>query len=151
VPYIQLIFGLEVTIRALGRRPFTPRGKWNVTICLAIVGSLLLINYLITLFLRPQSLCFASLFWFVQRWKEGCFALLLSIAVILLVCTAIIFTKLHRHARIDSTERITSSRMVYFLAVAVIANVRASAPFLKRAPPRGGLVFTSFANIWCRQ
>ncbi|TEA17548.1 hypothetical protein C8034_v012307 [Colletotrichum sidae] len=122
VPYIQLVFALEVAIRSLRKNPLPPRGKWNVTICLAIVGTFLLITYLVTLFVRPPNFCFASLFWFVQRWKEGCFVLLSFISAALLGSTLVIFFRLHNNARIESTERVAASRMVYFLAVAFIST-----------------------------
>jgi uncharacterized membrane protein len=126
VPFIQLVFGLEVTIRGLARKPFPKRGKWNVTICVAVVGTLLLVTFLYTHFQRPPNFCFASLFWFVQAYKSECFALLVGLAAILLGCMILVFFKLHRHAKIDSTERVSASRMVYFMAVAVISNVRKS-------------------------
>ncbi|KAF6836278.1 hypothetical protein CPLU01_03776 [Colletotrichum plurivorum] len=122
VPYIQLVFALEVAIRSLRRNPLPPRGKWNVTICLAIVGTFLLITYLVTLFVRPPNFCFASLFWFVQRWKEGCFVLLTLISVMLLGSMTVIFWRLHNNARIENAERVAASRMVYFLAIAFIST-----------------------------
>ncbi|KAI0848668.1 hypothetical protein F5Y00DRAFT_84922 [Daldinia vernicosa] len=122
VPYIQLVFGLEVTIRALRSKPFLPRRKWNVPICLAVVGVLLLTTGLVGYFIRPPPFCFASLFWFVARWAEGGFVVLLIIAVTLAICTVIIFLKLTRYSTIEESERISASRMVYFLALAFVTN-----------------------------
>ncbi|KAK3501605.1 hypothetical protein B0T13DRAFT_396628 [Neurospora crassa] len=62
VPYIQLVFGLEVTIRSLLKKPFAPRGRWNVTICLSVVGLLLLLNLLVAIFDRSSNFCLTSLF-----------------------------------------------------------------------------------------
>ncbi|KAK2065605.1 hypothetical protein LY76DRAFT_216609 [Colletotrichum caudatum] len=122
VPYMQLVFALEVAFRSLRKNPLPPRSKWNVTICLAIVGTFLLITYLVTLFVRPPNFCFASLFWFVQRWKEGCFVILTTISVALLASTLVIFFRLHNNATIENSERVAASRMVYFLAVAFIST-----------------------------
>ncbi|KAI1651700.1 uncharacterized protein F4817DRAFT_311305 [Daldinia loculata] len=122
VPYMQLVFGLEVTIRALGSRPFLPRRKWNVPICLAVVGVLLLTTGLVGYFIRPPTFCFASLFWFVARWAEGGFVVLLIIAVTLAICAIIISLKLTRYSTIEDSERISASRMVYFLALAFVTN-----------------------------
>ncbi|KAI0119456.1 hypothetical protein F4814DRAFT_447271 [Daldinia grandis] len=122
VPYIQLVFGLEVTVRALRSRPFLPRSKWNVPICLAIVGVLLLTTGLVGYFIRPPTFCFASLFWFVARWAEGGFVVLLIIAVTLAICTVITFLKLTRCSTIEDSERISASRMVYFLTLAFVTN-----------------------------
>ncbi|KAM0275063.1 hypothetical protein ACHAQH_007583 [Verticillium albo-atrum] len=123
VPYIQFVFGLEVTSRALRQQPFAGRGKWTVAGCLAIVGTLLLITFVVTLFIRPPNFCFASLFWFVQRWKDGVFILLILIAATLLICTAIIFWRLHNNCHIEESERVAASRMVYYLVMAIISTV----------------------------
>ncbi|KAI1215045.1 uncharacterized protein F4807DRAFT_18900 [Annulohypoxylon truncatum] len=122
VPYIQLVFGLEVTLRAFRSTPFPPRNKWNVLICLVLVKCLLLCTGLVGFFVRPPSFCFASLFWFVAKWAEGGAVLLLLIAVILAICSFVIFLKLTRHAMIEESERINASRMVYYLALAVVTN-----------------------------
>ncbi|KAL7625018.1 hypothetical protein AAE478_004232 [Parahypoxylon ruwenzoriense] len=122
VPYIQLVLGLEVTFRALKRSPFPPRGKWNIAICLAIIKLLLTITGLVGFFIRPPNFCFASLFWFVAKWAEGGFVLLVAIVVVLTLCTVIIFMKLTRYSIIETSERVSASRMVYYLALAVITN-----------------------------
>lgn len=123
VPYIQLVFGLEVAFRALKKRPFPPRGKWNIAICLVIVKVLLVITGLVGVFVQPPTFCFASLFWFVAKWAKGGFAILLIITVVLATCIAIIFTKLTRYSIIEDSERVAASRMVFYLALAVVTNV----------------------------
>ncbi|KAI5921383.1 hypothetical protein F4810DRAFT_702389 [Camillea tinctor] len=128
VPYCQLVFGVEVTLRAIRKRPFPPRGKWDVTICLATISVFLLITGLVGFFIEPPSFCFASLFWFVAKWAEGGFVLLLGIAVILAVCTVILSLQLTKNATIDPTQRVGASRMVYYLLLAVVSNAL-MAPF----------------------
>ncbi|OTB07840.1 hypothetical protein M426DRAFT_230004 [Hypoxylon sp. CI-4A] len=122
VPYIQLVFGLEVTLRALKSRPFPPRSKWNVAICLAIVKVLTLATGLVGYFVRPPTFCFASLFWFVARWAEGGFVILVIVIVVLVICSIIIFTKLTRYSIIEEDERVSTSRMVYYLTLAIVTN-----------------------------
>ncbi|KAI1342017.1 hypothetical protein F5Y15DRAFT_330413 [Xylariaceae sp. FL0016] len=122
VPYLQLVFGLEITFRALRTRPFPSRGKWDVAICLAVVKILLLITGLVAFFIRAPDFCFASLFWFVAKWAEGGFILLLAIAVILTICAIVIFLKLKRYSMIENSQRVTASRMVYYLVLAVVSN-----------------------------
>ncbi|KAI0024503.1 hypothetical protein F4780DRAFT_604646 [Xylariomycetidae sp. FL0641] len=122
VPYVQLVFALEITFRSLRTRPFPTKGKWDVAICLAIIKVLLVITGLVAFFIPAPSFCFASLFWFVARWAEGGFAVLLGIAVTLMVCAIIIFFKLTRYSYIEETERMAASRMVYYLALAVVSN-----------------------------
>jgi len=122
-PYIHLIFGLEITLRALKRQPFMPKGKWAVTICLATIGIMLAVSYIITHFIRPPNFCFASLFFFVEPYATGAFVIFLIIAVVLTCSTVVVFLKLHRNSMIDSTERVAASRMVYYMVVAVISTV----------------------------
>ncbi|KAI1487594.1 hypothetical protein F5X96DRAFT_140545 [Biscogniauxia mediterranea] len=128
VPYIQLVFGIEITLRAVRKRPFPSRGKWDVTICLTVISVFLLITGLVGFFIEPPSFCFASLFWFVAKWAEGGFVLLLGIAVVLAVCVVILSLQLTRYATIDPTQRVGASRMVYYLLLAVVSNAL-MAPF----------------------
>jgi hypothetical protein len=123
VPYIQLVFTLEMTLRALKANPFPPRSKWTVTICLTIIKIALLSTGLVAFFVRAPDVCFASLFWFVETWAKGGFALLIGIVVVLVVCAVIIYFKLTRHSMIEDDERVSASRMIYYIALAVVPNV----------------------------
>ncbi|KAI0909057.1 hypothetical protein F4823DRAFT_457383 [Ustulina deusta] len=122
VPYIQLVFAVETTLRALKSNPFPPRSKWTVPICLTIVKIALLATGLVTFFIRAPNICFASLFWFVAKWAEGGFAVLIGIVVILAVCAVIIYLKLTRYSMIEDDERVSASRMIYYIALAIIPN-----------------------------
>lgn len=113
-----------MTSRALRRRPFPPRGKWTTASCVAIIGTLLLASFLVTHFVYPPNFCFASLFWFVQPWKKGIFVVMVIIAGTLIICIGIVFWRLHTSCSIHLVERDASSRMVYYLAFAVISIVR---------------------------
>lgn len=122
-PYTQLVFGVEVAIRALRKKPFEPRGKYNVSICLSIVGMLLLANFLIADFDRSPNFCLTSLFWFVAHYSVICFGLLVTIASIVLIAVVTVFVRLHRSIKVEVTARVAASRMVYYLALAVISIV----------------------------
>ncbi len=121
------MFGVEITIRGLQKKPFRPRGKWTVTICLTIIGLLTLANFLIADFDRSIDFCFTSLFFFLAHYSVGCFAGLTAITSVLLICAVTIFVRLHRSVKIEVAERVAASRMVYYLALGVISNV--SFPF----------------------
>ncbi|KAI1867953.1 uncharacterized protein JN550_006760 [Neoarthrinium moseri] len=123
VPYVQLIFGIEIALRGLRTKPFPPRGKWTVAICMAVWKMLLVITGLVAFFIPSSDFCFASLFWFVAKWAEGGFALFMTISVILIACAVIVFLKLTRHATIETSERVQASRMVYYLAVGILSNI----------------------------
>ncbi|KAI0431830.1 hypothetical protein F5Y09DRAFT_176083 [Xylaria sp. FL1042] len=122
VPYTQLVFTVETTLRALKSDPFPPRSKWTVPICLTIIKIALLATGLVTFFIRAPNFCFASLFWFVAKWAEGGFALLIGIVVILAACAVIIYIKLTRYSMMDDDERVSASRMIYYIALAIIPN-----------------------------
>jgi hypothetical protein len=117
------VFGLEVTIRGMKSQPFLPRGKWDVVICLVVVSLMLLVTGLVGIFIRAPNFCFASLFWFVAKWAKGAFVMMLVIAVVLLLCNVVIFLKLTRYSTIENSERVAASRMVYYLALAIVSNV----------------------------
>ncbi len=119
-----MVFGLDIALRALRKQPFAPRGKYNVSICLAIIGMLTLANFLVADFDQSPNFCLTSLFWFVAHYSVLCFGLLVAITAIVLVCTIVIFVRLYRSIKIEVTARVSASRMVYYLALAVISNVR---------------------------
>lgn len=121
-PYMQVAFGLELSLRALKRRSFQPRWKWNTLICVAAVVVGLLVTFLVTFAVRPPNFCFACLVWFLQHYKLACFGILVAAVVILLVQAVIISVRLLKATNIGPTERTEASRMVYFLVVAVITN-----------------------------
>ncbi|KAH6845481.1 hypothetical protein B0I37DRAFT_417014 [Chaetomium sp. MPI-CAGE-AT-0009] len=121
-PYTQLVFGAEIAIRSLRKNPFAPRGKYNVSICLSIVGMLVLANFLVANFDQPSDFCITSLFWFIAHYSVMCFGLLVAIASTVLASAVTVFLRLHRSIRVEVTARVAASRMVYYLALAVISN-----------------------------
>ena len=64
-------------------------------ICLVIIKILLVATGLVAFFIRAPNFCFASLFWFVAKWAEGAFALLVFIDVALVARTGGIRLLLH--------------------------------------------------------
>lgn len=126
VPYTQLVFAVELALRGLRKKPFAPRGKWTVTICLTTIGLLTLANFLVADFIRTNDFCFGSLFWFVAKYSVGCFAVLVAVASIILVCVFTVAVKLYKSIKIEVTERVCASRMVYYMALALISNVSAT-------------------------
>ena len=94
-------------------------------ICLVVIKILLVATGLVAFFIRAPNFCFASLFWFVAKWAEGAFALLVFIDVALVACIVVIYSKLTRYSTIDNSERVSASRIVYYLIVGVLSNVGA--------------------------
>ncbi|KAI1171248.1 hypothetical protein F4777DRAFT_67538 [Nemania sp. FL0916] len=122
VPYIQLVFAVETTLRALKSSPFPPRSKWTVAICITIVTIALLATGLSAFFIHPPNFCFAALFWFVAKWAQGGFALLIGIVLVLMVCGVMIYVNLTRHSVTEDDERVSASRMIYYIVLAIIPN-----------------------------
>jgi hypothetical protein len=128
VPYIQFVFALELALRGLRRKPFPPRGKWTVIICLAVIGLLTLTNFLVADIIRTHNSCFASLLWFVAHYAVGCFALLVGTSSSILICAVVVATKLYRSVKIEVTQRVYVSNMVYYMALAFVSNVSGQSP-----------------------
>ncbi|KAL7931158.1 hypothetical protein V8C35DRAFT_329719 [Trichoderma chlorosporum] len=122
VPYIQLVFGIETTVQALRRRPFERRSRWIIVACLVVVIIGIVAMYVVTCFIRPPDLCYASLFWFVQTWRLESFILLTTIACILIIGAIIIFVRLHRDPSIGIIERTAASRMVFYMILGAVIN-----------------------------
>ncbi|TLS24907.1 hypothetical protein PpBr36_08432 [Pyricularia pennisetigena] len=122
VPVIQFVFGLEVMFRGVRSQPFPKRGPWAVRLCLILIGLLTLGAFVVAIVAKSPDFCYASLFWFVSRYSLGIFVILLIITVLLFGATVITFMRLSRNSGIDATERMGASRMVFYLALAIISN-----------------------------
>ncbi|KAF5008827.1 hypothetical protein FDECE_4917 [Fusarium decemcellulare] len=120
-PFIQMIFGMELTIRITKPNIFPARGRWNVVMCLVVIGLLLVLTYGITFAIRPSNFCFAGLFWYLHRYNRGCFGLLTTIVSLMLIQCGIISFKLHTGAKMSFAERDEASRMVYYMVVALVS------------------------------
>src|SRR6478735_7037019 len=118
-----MLFGLELTIRITRPSIFPFRGKFNTLACLVTIGTLLLIVFSITFAVLPSEFCFASLISFLHRYDAGCFGVLLTVILIVLIECGVICFKLHTGARMRIAERDEASRMVYHMIIAVISYV----------------------------
>lgn len=123
VPFIQFIFGVETSIRAFRRRAFDSYGKWTTSVCVGLVVASLAATYGVTRVVTPPNFCFASLFWFVQKWRVACFSLFTAIAGSLFIGSAVTFARLFKSTTGGAIERIAASRMVYYMCIGAITNV----------------------------
>lgn len=124
VPITHLVFGVEAAFRGV-RSQFAPRGRWNVAKCLGTVGILTVLALIVAAVAQAPDFCFASLFWFLRVYAPGCFGAFVAISVILLVAIGVIFLRLNKSHMINPTERTAASRMIYYLVLGFISNVRA--------------------------
>jgi hypothetical protein len=123
IGYITLVFGVEVAIRAFGRERFAARGKWNTTICVAVVSFMLLLTWIPTVAWPMSNTCFGSLIWFPMRYDLLLLIFLSVLVSSLLLLAALISIQLMRTPDLDHNERISASRMTYFLLVAALIYV----------------------------
>jgi hypothetical protein len=121
--YITLVFGIEMTIRAFKPERFAPRGKWNSTICIAVVAFLSLLTWMPTVIWPMFNLCFGSLIWFPVRYEVIALAILIILVALLLLMAAMISIQLMRTSDVDPNERIAASRMCYYMIMAAVIYV----------------------------
>lgn len=121
--YITAIFGIEMAWRSLKTERFAPRGKWNTTVCVAIVAFLVLLTWMPTIIWPSNKRCFGSLIWFSMRYDLLTLILLCVLVSLFLILTAIISIQLMRTSDLDHNERIAASRLCYYLLVATLIYV----------------------------
>ena len=111
--------------RAFRQERFAPRGKWNTTICVGVVSFLLLLTWMPTIAWPMYNRCFGSLIWFPMRYDLLTLIILCILIFFLLLLAALISIQLMRTPNMDPNERISASRMTYFLLVAALIYVGA--------------------------
>lgn len=122
--FALLVFGIECAARSFGRDRFSPRGRWNITLCWIIIGLMLLIAWI------PNKVetshhdnCLADMLGFVSPQADFAFGMsLVLIGLYLLIAFTVAF-QLYRTVDIERAERISASRMVYYLVLGAIILV----------------------------
>ena len=96
---------------------FAPRGKWNTTICIAILSFLVVLTWIPTIAWPMYNRCFGSLIWFSNRYDLLTLIILCVLVFFCIALAAVISVQLMRHSNVDPSERIAASRMTYYLLV----------------------------------
>jgi hypothetical protein len=109
--------------RSLRSERFAPRGKWNTTICIAVVSFLLLVTWMPAVAWPMYNRCFGSLIWFSMRYDLLTLIILCILVFGCLLLAAIISIQLMRTTQMDPNERISASRMSYYLIVIALVYV----------------------------
>jgi hypothetical protein len=129
--YLNLVFGLEMTIRGLRGMPFAKRHRWTNRICLLTVTLMLVVTFVIARTVMPSDeMCFGNLVFRasalgLNRTVIG----LLSVTMALFMAMAtVIGLQLLRTVQIDPNERVAGSRMVYYLVATTITYVSPGQP-----------------------
>lgn len=115
VPYTMLVFGLETTFRSLHRKRFIHRKWWAVLLCVITVLIMILVTWL-------HSRLDSTVGW------TGLFAnvgLIIGSCVLFtyIVCATAITTQLIRTTSMDTSQRISATRVVYYLIVSSLIMV----------------------------
>lgn len=126
VGYITMVFGIETAFRSIRSERFAPRGKWNTTICIAVVSFLLLLTWIPTIAWPMYNRCFGSLIWFPMRYDLLTLVILCIVVFFCLLLAAIISIQLMRTSNMDPNERISASRMCYYLLIVSLIYVSLS-------------------------
>lgn len=122
-PYIQVVFGLECMRRACRSRPFQPRGKYDVTICLVLIVFMLIGTWIPSNVAPEPDHCFASLLWFISGFGEPGLVILAVVLALSAISAITICVRLSTFTLIDQHQRIAASRMVYYLVLGSISIV----------------------------
>jgi hypothetical protein len=125
-----MVFGFETAWRSVKPERFAPRGKWNTTICIAVVTLMVLLTWLPTLVWPMFNRCFGSLIWYSMRYDLLALILLSVLVFICLLLAAIISIQLMRTTDVDPNERISASRMSYYLLVIALIYVSWTVTFM---------------------
>ncbi|PFH56481.1 hypothetical protein XA68_16436 [Ophiocordyceps unilateralis] len=120
VPFTQTAFGIEAMIRSLPRKPMANGPAWTLPVCVGLVLAGLMVSYGVTLVSEPANFCFAELLFLLQRWSVGVFAVLVSIACLLLLCSIILLFRLYRTADMARPQRTAASWTACYMLLAVI-------------------------------
>jgi hypothetical protein len=123
---LHLVFGLELTISALRRNPFSIRPRFAFAINICLTGLILLITLVVaqTTGFRSNK-CSGGLTFLIAslQMNKTILAILSLITFIFIVMAIIIAFQLKRTVHIDPAARVSGSRMVYYLGLSVIIQV----------------------------
>jgi hypothetical protein len=125
-----MVFGIEMAWRSTRSERFDQRGKWNTTICIAVVSFLLLLTWMPTIAWPMYNRCFGSLIWFPMRYDLLTLSILCTLVFFCLLLAAIISIQLMRTSKMDHNERISASRMCYYLLVVALIYVSINSNYM---------------------
>ncbi|KAF2397083.1 hypothetical protein EJ06DRAFT_160116 [Trichodelitschia bisporula] len=123
IGYLHLIFGLEMTIRALRRVPFKPRRKHASFVCTGIAFILLILTWIPVKLRPPLEKCFGDMIWRAVKHSVFGIGITSMLIIMSLLMAGIIALQLRRTVRVDPNERIAGTRMVYYLLLNAVIYI----------------------------
>ena len=124
--YLHLVFGLDTTIRSLRKVPFGNRHRLSTLFNLAGFGALLLPTFVVAQVVGyDQDKCFGSIAFRVSslQLNQGIIASTGVLIIAAMVMATIIAIQLLRTIHLDPIERVSASRMVYYLIASAALQV----------------------------
>lgn len=116
--YLHLVFGAETTIRAIQKPAFQPRKRFATLGCIFAVNVLILITFIVARVNGyDQDRCLGSATFRAASLllNKAIVAVLVLFTVIGLAMSATITVQLFKTVHMDPAERISASRMAYYL------------------------------------
>ncbi|KAK7730153.1 hypothetical protein SLS57_001814 [Botryosphaeria dothidea] len=120
VGFVNLVFGIETTMRAL--KGSVPRGKWTVTICVVAIFGCLLVTWIPTVVWVGGNRCFGELIWIPFRYRRVLVPLISVLLFAYIVLASLLALKLRYDPNFNADERVSASRMVCYLTFAIIEH-----------------------------
>ena len=123
---LHLVFGVEMTISAVRKVPLSRRPRFAFAINLVITGVLLLITLIVAQTTGYRSnQCPGGVAFLIAslQMNRAILAILVVLSTVFLVMAAIIAVQLKRTIHIDPNNRISASRMVYYLILGAVIQV----------------------------
>ncbi|KAH7058917.1 hypothetical protein B0J12DRAFT_737534 [Macrophomina phaseolina] len=120
VGFVNLIFGIETTMRAL--KGSVPRGKWTTTVCMIAIFGCLLVSWIPTVVWVGGNRCFGELIWIPFRYRRVLVPLLSVLVFAFIILASLLALKLRYDPNFDADERVSASRMVCYLIFAIVEH-----------------------------
>ena len=118
-----LIFSLETTFRSLCKTRFCPRRKWDTPVYIGVI-IVLLIGLWLSAFLVPSpDMCPGFLMWWTEHYTKPAIVLAGGMMLTHVISAIVIVVRLLSTTKIDRSERIAASRIVYSLVINTIILV----------------------------
>lgn len=121
VSLVILVFSVEMTFRAVCKEHFRVRRRWETPSYIALIG-LLLLGLWLSAFLMPNAvpedgMCIGSIMWWTAFYSKIAVVIASGIILTHLISAVLISLQLWRTVKMDPSERIAASRVVYSVGV----------------------------------
>lgn len=119
-----LVFGVETVYRGFQKNRFAPRKKGAIYICWAVIILLTVLSWIPTQVRRSTlSKCSFGLLSIVKPWSDIALGIAITFIVLDILIASILATQLFRSTGVNTLERVATTQMIYYLAIATAVFV----------------------------